>query len=109
MTRPDRSRASPSTARAVPAAEHSPLDRLPAEAASPVPSVPGGEDSGRACWYCGRAGRPLTACCDRHPGRLACADVAGCRDYLIARETAGLGPPGEVAEAEATGPLGGAP
>lgn len=39
-----------------------------------------------ACHYCGRAGQSLAPCCDRseHAHQLACADVAGCRDYLIA-------------------------
>lgn len=38
-----------------------------------------------ACHYCGRAGQPLAPCCDRpeHEHKLACLDVAGCRDYLL--------------------------
>ena len=38
-----------------------------------------------ACHYCGRTGQPLEPCCARHLDQLACADVAGCRDYLLAR------------------------
>ena len=38
-----------------------------------------------ACPYCGRTGQPLEPCCARHLDQLACADVAGCRDYLLAR------------------------
>jgi hypothetical protein len=38
-----------------------------------------------ACHYCGRTGQPLKPCCARHPDDLVCADVAGCRDYLLAQ------------------------
>ena len=37
-----------------------------------------------ACHYCGRTGQPLEPCCARHPDQLACADVAGRRDFLLA-------------------------
>ena len=38
-----------------------------------------------ACHYCGRTGQPLEPCCARHPDDLVCADVAGCRDFLLAQ------------------------
>ena len=38
-----------------------------------------------ACHYCGRTGQPVEPCCARHLDQLACADVAGCRDYLLAQ------------------------
>ena len=38
-----------------------------------------------ACHYCGRTGQPLEPCCARHPDQLVCADVAGCRDFLLAQ------------------------
>ena len=41
-------------------------------------------EPGLACHYCGRTGQPLEPCCARHLDQLACADVAGCRDYLLA-------------------------
>jgi hypothetical protein len=43
--------------------------------------------SGASCHYCGRDGRQLASCCDRdeHEHQPACADVAGCRDYLLAQ------------------------
>jgi hypothetical protein len=39
----------------------------------------------QACHYCGRTGQLLEPCCARHPDQLVCADVAGCRDYLLAQ------------------------
>lgn len=44
-----------------------------------VPAQP----SGQACRYCRRDGQQLKPCGDRQPGDLVCADVAGCRDYLL--------------------------
>jgi hypothetical protein len=40
-----------------------------------------------ACHYCGRTGQPLAPCCDRpeHEHQLACTDVEGCRDSLLAQ------------------------
>jgi hypothetical protein len=38
-----------------------------------------------ACHYCGRTGQLLEPCCARHLDHLTCADVAGCRDYLLAQ------------------------
>jgi len=35
------------------------------------------------CAYCGQPG-DLMRCCGRHPDVLVCADVAGCRDRLLA-------------------------
>jgi hypothetical protein len=39
------------------------------------------------CHYCGRTRQRLAPCCDRpeHEHQLACADVAGCRDFLLGR------------------------
>lgn len=37
-----------------------------------------------ACFYCGRTGQPLAPCCHHHPDTPVCADVAACRDYLLA-------------------------
>jgi len=39
----------------------------------------------RACHYCQRTGQLLEPCCARHPDDLVCADVAGCRDFLLAQ------------------------
>jgi hypothetical protein len=46
-----------------------------------IPAQP----SGAACQYCGREGQRLGPCCHRddHRHQMACADVAGCRDYLL--------------------------
>lgn len=51
------------------------------DACTVIPAQP----SGPACHYCGREGQVLAPCCDRdeHRHQLACADVAGCRDYLL--------------------------
>jgi hypothetical protein len=51
------------------------------DACAVVPAQP----SALACHYCGRDGQALAPCCDRdeHRHQLACADVAGCRDYLL--------------------------
>lgn len=44
----------------------------------------GAGPAGGACYYCGRAGEPLKPCCATHPARMVCADVASCRDVLLA-------------------------
>ena len=36
------------------------------------------------CAYCERPGVKVAACCAEHPGKLVCADVADCRDFLLA-------------------------
>jgi len=46
-------------------------------------------EPGLACHYCGRTGQRLEPCCARHPDQLTCADVAGCRDFLIAQLNGG--------------------
>lgn len=45
------------------------------------------QPAGASCAYCGREGQALAPCCDRpeHEHSLACADVAACRDYLLAQ------------------------
>lgn len=40
--------------------------------------------SAPSCHYCQRTGQPLQPCCGHHPDVSVCADVAGCRDYLLA-------------------------
>jgi hypothetical protein len=40
-----------------------------------------------SCHYCGRTGQQLAPCCERpeHEHQLACVDVAGCRDVVLAQ------------------------
>lgn len=39
------------------------------------------------CWYCDRSDQSLTlkVCCNKHPNKMVCADVEGCRDFLLAQ------------------------